>query len=169
MKKMLQSLLAERFQMKFRRETKDVPIYAITIGKGGPKLTKSDIEEKDCPEGPLDSNSCHVINGGMGRGLHARAADLSDVVSFVGNWSDRPMIDKTGLKGLYKLDTEGWVPIQPVPARIDGQPSAEEISIGDPSRPTMAMIFERLGLRMESQRGPVDFYVIEQAEKPSGN
>ena len=169
MKLMLQSLLEERFHLALRRENKDMPIYALTVGKSGPKLQKARIEEKDCPQARLDANSCHVINGGQGRGLHAKAADMVDVVLFVGNWTDRPLIDKTGLKGLYELDTEGWVAMRGQPPRPDGQPSSEDLAQADPTRPTLGMIFDRLGLKMESQRGPVELFVIERAERPVAN
>src|SRR5262249_18351740 len=129
MKRMLQTLLEERFHLVLRRETKEVPIYAILVGKNGPKLTKAKIEEADCPDGRPDSSSCHVINGGMGRGLHAKAADMADVALFAGNWTDRPLIDKTGLTELYELDTEGWAPMLPRLPRPDGQPNAEDAAM----------------------------------------
>jgi uncharacterized protein (TIGR03435 family) len=170
MKRMLQALLADRFQLKLQREKKDMPIYTLTVGKNGPKLTPSKIaDEKDCPEGRIDNNSCHVINGGMGRGLHAKAADIGDVVLFVANWTDRPLIDNTGLKGLYELDTEGWVPMLPRPQRPDGVPTAEDLAFADPARPTLGMIFDRLGLKMDASRGPVESFIIESAARPAGN
>jgi uncharacterized protein (TIGR03435 family) len=104
MRLMLQALLADRFKLVIRRETKELPVYALMVGKGGPKLQKADIEEKDCPDvepirvpgAPI--TACHIFVGGRGRGLHARAVDTSDLVSYVENWTDRPLLDKTGLK-----------------------------------------------------------------------
>ena len=49
---MLQALLADRFKLVIRRESKEMPVYALVVGKGGPKLQKADIEEKDCPANP---------------------------------------------------------------------------------------------------------------------
>ena len=92
MRSMLQTLLADRFKLTLRREIKERPVYALSIGKNGSKLQKAKIEEKDCTDGP---DRCHVINGGMGRGLHAKAVDIADMVVFVANWTDRPVIDKT--------------------------------------------------------------------------
>lgn len=167
MKQMLQSLLAERFNLKLHRENKELPVYVLTVGKSGPKLKKAKIEEKDCPsDGP---SRCHIINGGMGRGLHAVAADMTDVVVFAGNWTDRPLIDETGLKALYELDTDGWVPMRPRLPAPDGQPSAEDVAMSDPTRPTLFMIFDRLGLKMESKKGPVETFVIDHADRPTAN
>ena len=47
---MLQALLAERFKLVIHREMKEMPVYALVVAKGGPKLQKADIEEKDCPD-----------------------------------------------------------------------------------------------------------------------
>jgi uncharacterized protein (TIGR03435 family) len=70
MKLMLQALLADRFKLVIHGETKEIPVYALVVGKGGPKLQKADIEEKDCPEvapatGPGTPNTaCHSFMGG---------------------------------------------------------------------------------------------------------
>jgi len=81
-----------------------MPIYAITIAKGGPKLDRAGIEEKDCPSSTVE---CHVVLGGRGRGLHARAADMSDLAHAVESFADRPVIDRTAIEGLYRLETKG--------------------------------------------------------------
>ena len=168
---MLQTLLADRFKLVIRRETKERPVYAIVVARNGPKLGKP-IEEKDCSDnssGPA-LPPCHVINGGQGRGLHAQAVTLADVATFVGNWTDRPVIDKSGLTGLYKIQTEGWAPLRPRPPRTDGaDPTAEETAIADPIRPTIFQIFDRLGLKLDPQRAPVETFTIESVEHPTGN
>jgi len=53
MRMMLQDLLADRFKLKLHRETKEMPVYSLVVAKGGPKLQKADIEEKDCQRGPF--------------------------------------------------------------------------------------------------------------------
>jgi beta-lactamase regulating signal transducer with metallopeptidase domain len=76
MRLMLQTLLAERFKMTLRREIQELPVYAIVVRKGGPRLEKAGIQEKDCvdrPTGLGDADSCHSFEGGQGRGLHASA------------------------------------------------------------------------------------------------
>jgi uncharacterized protein (TIGR03435 family) len=166
MKLMLQGLLAERFNLSLQRQTKEMPVYTLSVGKNGPKLKQSTIDEKDCTDG---QDRCHVINGGIGRGLHAKAVDMSDVVVFVGNWTDRPLIDQTGLQGLYELDTEGWAPMRARPPRPDGQPTAEDTALADPAQPTLFMIFDRLGLKLEAKKGPVETLSIEHADRPAAN
>jgi uncharacterized protein (TIGR03435 family) len=136
------------------------------VAKNGPKLQKSAMEEKDCTDTPPEKGlPCHIFNGGQGRGLHGDAVNMADLVLFVENWSDRPMIDRTGLKGLYNIQTDGWVPMQP----RQGAPSAEDQDMADPIRPTLFMVLDRLGLKLEPQKAPVDRYIIEGVERPSGN
>jgi uncharacterized protein (TIGR03435 family) len=166
---MVQALLADRFKLVIRRESKEMPVYALVVAKGGPKLQRADIDEKDCPEasrnalGPQSTSTpmpdvCHVFNGGIGRGLHARAASMSDLAAAVGNWTDRPLLDKTGIQGLYRFETKPWLPMDAMAARSDV-----------PDAPTVFEMFGQLGLRMEAQKGVVEVYVIDQIEKPSEN
>lgn len=172
MRLMLQTLLAERFKLIIRRELRERPIYAVVVAKGGPKLEKATIEEKDCQNGGAFSSggSCHNPSGGQGRGIHGGAIDLSDVALFVSNWADRPVIDQTGLRGLYNIQTDGWAPMRPRPARPLGQePTAEDLAFADPTRPTLFTIFDRLGLKLESTKGPVEMFVIESVERPAEN
>jgi len=169
MKLMLRALLADRFKLVIRDESKELPIYVVVVAKNGPKLQRAKIEEKDCPEGSSSELRCHVINGGMGRGVHGKAVEISDVVSFVENWSDRPIVDKTGIQGLFEVETDGWAPMRPRVRPPGEEPTAEDKAMADPIRPTLFTIFDRLGLKMESQKAPVDVFVIDHVEKPSEN
>lgn len=167
MRPMLQALLAERFKLVVRRESKEMPVYALKVAKGGPRFQKSTLEEKDCggasESGILVSGvPCHVLNGGQGRGVHGRAVDMADLIGFVENWTDRPMIDRTGLSGLFQMDSDGWVPMR--------GPGGGDAGLDDPVRPTIFTIFEKqLGLKLESDKAPVDVFIIDHVEKPTGN
>ena len=91
------------------------------------------------------------------------------MVAFAENWSDRPIVDKTGIEGLFEVDTEGWVPVRPRIVPPGREPTAEDIAAADPTRPTLFMIFARLGLKMESQKALVETFVIDQIERPTEN
>jgi uncharacterized protein (TIGR03435 family) len=164
---MLQALLADRFQLKIRRETKDLPVYTVTVARNGPKLEKAKIDEKDCAEPGTPGVSCHTLMGGRGRGLHGDAVSLSDVLAYVENWTDHPLVDKTGIQGLYNVQTSGWLPMQPGPPPPAGAKAEDGSDLADV--PTIFTLFERLGLKMESQRAPVEIFVIDHVEKPSIN
>jgi uncharacterized protein (TIGR03435 family) len=166
---MVQALLVDRFKLVIRRESKEMPVYALLVAKGGPKLQRADLDEKDCPEeslnvlGPQSPATpmpvvCHAFSGGVGRGLHARAANMSDLASFVENWTDRPLLDKTGIQGLYRFETGPYLRMDAMAARSDV-----------PDAPTVFEMFGQLGLRMEPQKGVVEVYVIDHIEKPSEN
>jgi uncharacterized protein (TIGR03435 family) len=170
MQQMLQSLLADRFKLKVRRDGKEMPVYALVVGKGGPKLDKAKVEEKDCAtleNATTGGKACHSLAGGRGRGLHGEAVSLSDVLSYVENWTDRPLLDKTGLSGLFNIQTRGWAPSQPGPPPPPGAKGEDGQDLAD--QPTLFEVFERLGLKLEPQRGVADIFVIEHVERPTGN
>ncbi len=168
MKLMLQVLLADRFKLVIRHETKEIPVYAITVAKGGPKLEKAKLTEADCEklaEDGNDSSPCHGFNGDPGRGLHVDNAGMADLAVMIETFSDRPVLDRTGLQGLYNIRTEGWVPLLPRPPSPPGaEPTAEDLA-----RPSVFTIFDRLGLKLEATKAQVETFVIESVERPSGN
>jgi uncharacterized protein (TIGR03435 family) len=182
---MLQALLADRFKLTIRRESKDLTMYALVVAKNGPKLQKASIEEKDCPEAPTNGVSCHSFMGGQGRGLHGKAVNMTDLVLFIENWTDHPVVDKSGIEGLYEIDTVGWIPMRgnpppaaPAPAAPTGAPPTApamvaaptgEGDMSDPTRPTLFAVLEKLGLGLKQQKGPVDMFVIESVERPVEN
>jgi uncharacterized protein (TIGR03435 family) len=169
MKLMLRTLLAERFRMKITHESKEMPVYTLTVAKGGPKVKSAGVTEEDCAAGKQVEPPCHEFFGGMGRGIHAKAVEIAEMARFIENWSDRPVLDRTGLHGLFEMDTDGWVPMIATPAIPGTPPSAEATALADPARPTLFIVMERLGLKLAPDRGPVDIYRIESAERPGEN
>jgi bla regulator protein blaR1 len=138
----LRNLLAERFQLKLREDTKELPIYALVQDRGGHKL-------KPAPNGPGSMNTNQNNGSGTLRGDGVPAKGLANALSgLVG----RPVIDETGLTDLYLMEMK-W--------------SGESAADGGPS--IFTAVREQLGLKLESKKGPVTTYIIEQAEKPSEN
>jgi len=82
---------------------------------------------------------------------------MSDLASWVENWTDRPLLDKTGVTGLYRIETKGWLSIDATPTA--GPDTAD--------RPTLYEVFEQLGLKMEPQMDVADVYVIDHIERPT--
>ena len=141
---MFQNLLADRFQLQFHVDTKELPVYALTVDKGGPKMKLNESEE-DFKSGI----------GPRGRGkVYGTRASMSALCFYLSRQLDRPVIDKTGLDKHYDFVLE-WTP--------DSQPAGA----GGPS--IFSALKEQMGLKLESQKGPVDFYVIDRAEKPAAN
>lgn len=168
-KAMLRALLADRFHLELRQSARELPIYTITVAKSGPKLKPAAVSETECMAATIDP-PCHEVNGGVGRGLHGKAISVSDLAHYAESWSDRPLVDRSGLTALYEVDTEGWVPPQVRPPSPDGAPpSAEALAMSDPGRPTLFVIMDRLGLALSPSKGPVAVYHIERVERPAGN
>ncbi len=168
---MLQSLLKERFKLTVRVEHKEQPVYALLVAKGGPKLEKARLQEKDCVEGADSSQVCHTFaGGGQGRGIHGDAVSIYDVALFVQNWTDRPIVDKTGLKDLYNVQTNGWRPMRDL-TEGEGAPTPQggDARLYDPERQTLSDVLSQLGLRMQSQRAVVDMFIVDHVEQPSEN
>jgi uncharacterized protein (TIGR03435 family) len=162
MRLMLRSLLEDRFKLNMWRETKELPIFAVIVGKNGPKLEKSAIDEKDCETAP-----CHVFMGGRGRGLHGQAVNMTDLAMYVENWAERPVVDMTGIKGLFRIETRGWLPMTPGPAPTAGAKAEDGGDLAD--LPTLFEVFEKMGLKLEARKAAVDVFHIDQIEKPSQN
>jgi uncharacterized protein (TIGR03435 family) len=158
---MLRALLADRFQLVVRAETKEISVYAEVVGKNGLKLLKSAITEKDC-----DDSTCHIFMGGRGRGMHSKAADLTDLAQYVSNWTDLPVVDETGVKGLFQIDTKPWISDDsklPSP----GEKAEDGSDLADLT--TVFTVFTEVGLRLERRKAPMEMYTIEKVSKPAEN
>jgi uncharacterized protein (TIGR03435 family) len=169
---MVQTLLADRFRLAIRRETKEMPVYALVVGKGGPKLQRADIEEKDCAVAsaapPAASDIvCHSFIGGRGRGLKGRAVDMSDLASYMENWTDRPLLDKTGITGLFHIETKGWLPMEATQPPAPGAKAEDGTDLAD--LPTIFQVFDQLGLKMEPRKDKADVYIVDHIERPTEN
>jgi bla regulator protein BlaR1 len=148
---MEQSLLADRFKMKFHFETREMPVYALVIAKSGSKLTPA-------KDGELSRLS--VVDVGQGFKMTATAVSIDAWIHspFLGG---RSVIDQTGLQGTYDFQVT-WG--RPQPAVSD---AGEE---GEPQQPPLlAAIQEQLGLKLMQTKGPVEVIVIDHLERPSSN
>ncbi len=139
---MLQALLKERFKLSFHLEPKQVTAYALLTAKGGPKLRSIDGD------------------GGVRTTMGTTRRHLSGRVSMVGlagllsNMVDRPVVDMTELKGVYDVDLE-W--------SVDDTPERTAQANDPPS--LFTALQEKLGLRLDSRKAPVDIYVIDHVER----
>lgn len=111
--------------------------------------------------------TCHQFHGGRGRGVSGRAVDISDLAAYMESWTDRPLVDQTGIKGLYRIDTGPWLPMSI--GLLAVQPGMKQDGVEMSELPTIYTVFESLGLRMKPQKGNVDVYVIDHVERPSEN
>ena len=146
--KMVRALLADRFKLVTHTEMRELPIYALVVTKGGPKLgaTQQDGTTVSTGNGRIEvqaSDSVAVL-----------AEELSKVVG-------RDVIDRTGIDGRYDLKLR-FTPDEG-PGLINGQPDP------NPPPPLFTALQEQLGLKLEPAKGPVQVLVIDRVEMPSGN
>lgn len=174
---MVQSLLAERFHLKVSRQTKELPVYALVVAKGGPKLTKSaapppSSDGQEAPSGQRPVRRGIRLSGrGDLSGMDAPIGMLAEVLSRQREAGGRVIIDKTGLTGNYDW-TLHWTPESPAPLfkGADNASTPDNTPAPDTTGPTLfTALEEQLGLRLESQKGAVDTLVIDSVEKPSEN
>jgi uncharacterized protein (TIGR03435 family) len=167
---MLQALLAERFKLKVHRETKEEPVYFLSVGKNGPKL--QDAKPGDTHTFPgADGSAVRgqiALTPGSGGGRKAGAHSVSmslfgEYLSFV---LARPVVDKTGLTGEYDFTLE-WMPDM-AQATAPGAVGADSLP-GAPGASIFTAIQDQLGLKLESGRSPIQVIVIDHVEKPSAN
>lgn len=181
LKQMVQSLLTDRCKLAFHRETKELPVYVLTVAKNGPKLQpakKDDTNAAMAPPSPPRPGGPSVPYKGrmmrMGRGqINAQEMRLQVLADSLSEQLGRTVIDKTGLTGTYDF-TLTWTPDESQGQMFKGPPGGKEAGDGAPppetSGPTIfTAIQEQLGLKLESQKGPVEILVIDHVERPSEN
>lgn len=163
---MLQSLLANRFHLKVHRETKEGPIYALLLAKGGPRLqeVKGDCPAEASPSNPRCGDFTRFSGRGFVIGPRVSVLDLAELLSgFIVN---QPVVDKTGIKGNFNINLQ-WTPDR---FRNQEGPTGGREPGPDPNGPSLfTAIQEQLGLRLEAQKGPIEFLVIDSADRPSAN
>jgi len=154
-REMVQSLLADRFQLKFHRETRELPVYALMVGKNGPKMEVSQTQGR--------ANSMTRLGRGE---IDAQGMSMAQLVQTLSLSVGRTVIDKTGLDGNYNFKLE-WMP---EPGQMIGPGERGAPPPVDPSLPSIfTAIQEQLGLRLEAQKGSVEIFVIDSASKPKEN
>jgi uncharacterized protein (TIGR03435 family) len=155
-KVMLQALLSDRFQLKFHKETREIPIYVLTVAKGGHKM-------KPRTEGDGGAPTSMLFQGANIPARNTTVAMLAGGLQKL--VLDRPIIDKTGLTGPFDFDLH-W---RPDGTQFGGRGS-QLPAASDPDRADLfTAIQEQLGLKLDSQKGPADVIVVDTAVKPSEN
>jgi uncharacterized protein (TIGR03435 family) len=139
---MMQAMLADRFALKVHHETKDLPIYVLTVGKGGSRMKQT---------GPNTAGGNASYSSGK---VSAHGVSVDNFVMNLSFMVGRVVVNKTGLDGGYDF-TLDYAP--------DGADPAD-------TRPSIfTALEEQLGLKLEPARGPVDVIVVDHIERPTAN
>jgi uncharacterized protein (TIGR03435 family) len=142
----LRVMLADRFQLRIHRETKEMPVYVLTVAKSGSKL------QTLAPTGKPEGNLSARRNSEGKSEVTGDKLPVASLARFLSGQLGRNIIDQTNLTGKYDF-TLTYAP-----------------EMGDITGPSIfTALQEQLGLKLESGKGPVDVVVVDSAEKPSAN
>jgi uncharacterized protein (TIGR03435 family) len=189
LKLMLQGLLADRFKLKLHKETKEMSVYSLVLGKNGPKLTPAP-KDRECAgqvrrdhqyelaESSL-TGQCHIfVPGGRDAMITGQSVEMSDLAEMISTWAGRVVVDKTGVMGLYDIKLPRFTSGQlSASLQTDDKNPAGGGREGLPGRnpqaaqelPTLFNVLDQFGLKLESAKGPVEVLVIDSIQKPSEN
>ena len=156
---MLQQVLAERFKLATHRETRDLPVYALSVAKGGPKLKESAID----PSVPASARRGGGVRMSMGM-ISANECTISYFLSMLSRQLGRTILDRTGLTSNYDF-TLRWNPDNGTSAASN----PPEGSQADALPSIFTALQEQLGLKLESTKAPASVLVVDHLEKPSEN
>jgi uncharacterized protein (TIGR03435 family) len=153
---MFQNLLADEFKLTFHKEIKEGNVYALTIDKSGLKMKENDTDQKfDIPITRDQS--------GVATGVRVPMQYLCWWLGQNLQQDERPVVDMTGLTKNYDF-TLTFLP--PLPPNFNTENLPPELL----SRPSIfEALKQQLGLRLDLQKGPVEYYVIGHLERPAGN
>jgi len=169
---MLQTLLAERFQFRMHRETRELPAYVLTVARGGAKLTPS--KDGGCVDrSPANRNSLpdsekrpncgnNLLTGRINPPNMTWSAvriDTRGIAEALAGYFRRPVVDRTGLTGFFDLQID-LPPLSPATSPDGGPDSGPSV---------FTVLREQLGLRVEEGRGPVEVLVVDRLQRPTDN
>jgi bla regulator protein BlaR1 len=171
---MLRALLVDRFKLKIHSESREVPVYSLTVAKGGPNLQpfQGTCIPWDSDNPPAEREPEQMCGRGnlTSGGVEIRAATMTDLCMFFLVTLDRPVIDKTGIAGRFNFHLE-----VPTGALGHGPRGLQALSDPTASAPAIDPSFisatktevKKLGLDLEPASGPGEFLVIDSLERPS--
>lgn len=165
MLRMLQALLVDRFKLVVREEIKEVPVYALTVVKGGPRLRQSSPSESEratpripSHAGGAEQKSGHLIF------TNESMPDFAWALSRTAGIGDRVVVDNTGLKWNYDFELT-FERDRPLPIGADVREPAARLQ--GPS--IFSALEEQLGLKLEPKKAPVRFLIVDHIARPSEN
>jgi uncharacterized protein (TIGR03435 family) len=154
MRERTRALLAERFRLVTHRESTEMPVYALVVAKGGPKMQEAQ------PGGPGNMR-------GMRGQINAQNTTMEMLAGSLSRMVGRVVVDRTGLTKSYDFVLE-WTPDSQGPPPPGGRPDGP--APADVSGPSIfTALQEKLGLRLESTKAPVPIIVVDRVERPSEN
>jgi uncharacterized protein (TIGR03435 family) len=160
---MFQAILVERFKLAVHHETRVMPVYVLTVAKGGPKF-KETAPDDAATTTPRRRGT--MVNNGK---ITSTDAQLSTLVTILSRRLGRTVVDKTGLTGNYDFTLEYADDDVGSPSPPPDSSAAGVASTPDSRGSIFTALQEQMGLKLESTKAPVDVVVIDHIEKPTEN
>lgn len=157
MKELIQSALTDRFKLTFHHDQKELSVYALTVAKGGPKMTET-IHQPNDPK--------NFLFRGLGQLMVTNSTMKDFCDGMQSAVMDRPVVDHTGLTARYDFELK-WTPDDSQFAVFGPRPTPKDDPNAPPSLYTA--LPEQLGLKLEPTKAMADVFVIDHVEKPAAN
>ena len=151
MYEMMGTLLADRFQLRFHRETRQLPVYRLVVAKGGPRLAQAKEQDANHRWGTTPGPGFLLMYG----------ASIQEFAYWLSVQLNQPIVESTGLKGRYDLKLE-WAPDDSQTPDVDAPPEVAKW-------PIFGAVKYQLGLRLEPTKGPVEVLIIDHVERATVN
>jgi uncharacterized protein (TIGR03435 family) len=173
---MTRTLLADRFKLSVRHETRQLPIYELVVarkdGKLGPQLQRAAVDcealERNNQRPPPPKDGKTSCGGLLGAGhLMLNGWSMSRLATNLATWVDRIIVDRSGLHGGFDLNLEWSLDQRPQFDAIGGPARQVDVPADRTGPSIFSAIEEQLGLKLQPATGPVDVLVIERVEKPT--
>jgi len=179
---MWQNLLAERFGVKLHHESKEFQVEELVIAKGGPKLKETTWDPATpLPPGPPQRNNNGELTSpgavvtifpGPNAKAHmfAKAQPMSKLTDMLANDLRRPVLDRTGLTGLYDFSLDYTIDLSGFPLPPGAPAPAPNHNASDPGPDLAAVVQQQLGLRLVARKANLDVLIIDKADRvPTAN
>jgi uncharacterized protein (TIGR03435 family) len=157
---MLRPLLSDRFKLSTHFEDKLLPLYALVIGKDGVKMPRN---TEDCSTVSDRQIPCGGFRIFQRRQLTGRNVPIEELVDVLAALTGRHVVNKTGLTGNFDIKLE-WSPDETLAVGAESNTSPDDLA----GASLFTALQQQLGLKLESQKGPVPVLVVDHAEKLQG-
>lgn len=169
---MLQALLEDRFKLRFHRENREVPVYALTVAEGGPKLQpfQGSCTPRDFDKPPSRAD-CGTAQG-WGNGFNMKAATMADLCAGFSVLLDRHVTDETGIAGRFNMHLDLSSEDRGLLNRPRSLPAVSDPTTSAPPPVPFSGVkvaMKKLGLNLSPAKRPGEFLVIDHVERPSEN
>jgi len=155
---MMRETLAERFHLRLHTETRQEQIFSLEVARGGIK-----VKEVEAPVPPAREGNVGAAMGNSGGRMIGKKSTMAGIATAVTIFLKRPVVDRTGLKGYYDFDLK-WS----APEATDGQQPSPGLG-SEGLGLLISTLQNQLGLRLTKTNGPVDYWLVDQVERPTGN